>query len=148
MPEDRISFGESVIATILNGYDIPDPIGKKVNRAEVVILSSTLERDATEQIQKRVRRLYHTHAIGFIGFAPAAYAALRDLYPHERDFLILDVTNENTNLAFVRHGLLVDVGTLPSAYSRCCSPPARRERMTPRRRGGADCARRRNSRDT
>jgi hypothetical protein len=42
IPEDRVGFGEQVIATILNGYDIPNAIGKKANRAEVVILTSVL----------------------------------------------------------------------------------------------------------
>lgn len=128
--ENRVSFGESVIATILNGYDIADPFGKKANRAEVVILSSTLDKDVTEQIRDRIRKLYHTHSITFTAFAPVTYAVLRDLYPHERDFLVLDVATEDTDLAFVKGGLLVDVGTLPFGLNKLLDATHAAERMT------------------
>jgi hypothetical protein len=35
------------------------------------------------------------------------------LYPHEKDFLIMDVTGEATDIAFVKKGLLTDVATAP-----------------------------------
>lgn len=130
VPENRIGFGESVIATILNGYDIADPFGKKANRAEIVILSSTLDKDVTEQIRNRIRKLYHTHSISFTAFAPVTYAVLRDLYPHERDFLVLDVAMEDTDLAFVKAGLLVDVGTLQFGLNKLLDATHAAERMT------------------
>jgi hypothetical protein len=130
IPEDRVSFGETVVATILNGYEISDPYGKKANRAEVVIMSSTLDRKVTEEIRKRVRRLYHTHEIDITAFAPVTYAVLRDLYPHEKDFLVLDVGSEATDLTFVKHGLLADVGTLPLGRNQLLSATRAAERMT------------------
>lgn len=130
VPENRISNGESVIATILNGYDVPDPFGKKANRAEVVLLSSTLEKGITEQIRASIRRLYHTHTISFAAFAPVTYAVLRDLYPHEQDFLVLDVASEDTDLAFVKGGLLVDVGTLQFGLNKLLDATHAAERMT------------------
>lgn len=130
VPPERVSFGESVIATILNGYEIPDPIGKKANRAEVVILSSTLEKKVTEDIRTRVRKLYHTHTINFTAFAPVAYTVLRDLYPHEKDFLVLDVEADGTDLAFIKNGLLVDVGTLPQGLGSLFAASRTAERMT------------------
>lgn len=130
IPADRVSYGEAVIATILNGYDVPDPFGKRANRAEVVILSSTLDKDVTERIRASIRRLYHTHIISFAAFAPVTYAVLRDLYPHERDFLVLDVASEDTDLAFVKGGLLVDVGTLQFGLSTLLNATHAAERMT------------------
>ncbi|MDB5189881.1 MAG: hypothetical protein JWN49_207 [Parcubacteria group bacterium] len=126
----RVSTGESVIATILNGYEIPNPIGKRATRAEVVILSSTLEASVIDEIRTRVRKWYHTHEITFVAFAPATYTVLRDLYPHEKDFLILDVSGEGTDLAFVKAGLLVDVGTLPKGIHQLLDATRGAERMT------------------
>lgn len=112
VPEDRISSGESVIATILNGYETNQPYDKEITRIDLVILSSTLQKDVTEAIRKSIRSSFHTRAITMTSFAPVAYAVLRDMYPHERDFLVLDVTGEGTDVAFVKRGLLIDVGTL------------------------------------
>lgn len=111
--EDRIDSGQSVIATILNGYEIPNPFGKHVKRVELVILSSTILKSATEAIEAVLRKAFHTHTMTFTGFAPASYQVFRDLYPHERDYLLLDISGEGSDLAFVQRGLLLDVGSIP-----------------------------------
>lgn len=110
---ERVKSGESVIATILNGYEIANPFGKRAKRADLVILSSTLEEKTSKDIERMLRRIYHTHAITLTAFAPLSYAVLRDLYPHEKDFLILEVNGEATDLAFVKRGLLADVASIP-----------------------------------
>ncbi len=111
--EDRIDSGESVIATILNGYEIPNPFGKQVKRVELVILSSSLLKSVTEAIEKTLRKAFHSHEITFTGFAPVSYRVFRDLYPHENDYLILDIRGERSDLAFIQRGLLRDVGSIP-----------------------------------
>jgi hypothetical protein len=113
VPEDRIDSGESVIATILNGYEIPNPFGKQVKRAELVILSSTLLKSITHDIETALRKAFHTHQITFTGFAPASYQVFRDLYPHEHDYLLLDIRGVRSDLAYVQRGLLLDVGSVP-----------------------------------
>jgi hypothetical protein len=128
--DDRVHLGETVIATILNGYHIPSPIGKTASRAEVVLLSSTLEKAITEEVRSRLRRLYHTHTISFVAFLPTAYAVLRSLYPHEKDFLMLDVSAVGTGLAFVKGGLLVDIGRLPLGLQSLLAATRAAERMT------------------
>jgi hypothetical protein len=130
IPEGRVSLGDYVVATMLNGYHVPNPINKRAKRAEVVILSSTLDAAITEAVRKRVRKLYHTHAISFVAFLPTAYAVLRDLYPHEKDFLMLDVSSVGAGLAFVKSGLLVDVGHLPLGLDSLLIATRAAERMT------------------
>lgn len=110
---ERVRTGESVISSILNGYEVENPFGKKTKRADLVILSSTLERTVASAVQKVLRQAFHTADITFTAFAPLSYAVLRDLYPHEKDFLILEVEGEQTDLAFVKHGLLTDIASLP-----------------------------------
>lgn len=130
LPEERVSLGQSVIATILNGYDVPDGIGKKVNRAEIVILSSSLDEHITGELRARIKKLYHTHDISFVAFAPVAFTVLRDLYPHEKDFLVLSVAAEGTDMAFVKSGLLVDVGTFPHGINKLLDATRSAEQMT------------------
>ncbi|MDR3546964.1 MAG: hypothetical protein P4M11_01580 [Candidatus Pacebacteria bacterium] len=105
--------GESVIATMLNGYEVQHPFGKKVTRAELIILSSLIEKNAAESIEEVLRKTYHTHALTLTAFAPLAYMVFRDIFPHEKDFLVLDVSGKATDIAFVKRGLLVDVASLP-----------------------------------
>lgn len=114
LPQGRIESGESVIATMLNGYETNDPFGKKITRADLVILSSTVDRDLSEAVERTVRKSYHTHDVRITAFAPVAYELLRDLYPLQKDFLVLDVSGTGTDIAFVKNGLLVDVQSIQS----------------------------------
>lgn len=130
VPEGRVSLGESVVATQLNGYQVPNPLGKRATRAEVTLISSTLEAATVEEVRTRVRKLYHAHDISFVAFLPIAYAVLRDMYPHERDFLILDVSNVGTSVGFVKGGFIVDIGRLPLGLDSLLTATRAAERMT------------------
>lgn len=112
VPKGRVSSGHTVIATILNGYETPNPFGKRVTRAELVILASTLDKEVAHAIETSLRRAFHTHAIELTAFAPVAYTVFRDLYPHQKDFIVLDVSGTGTDAAFVKRGLLVEVRSI------------------------------------
>ncbi len=113
LPTGRISSGESAIAVRLNGYQTSQPFGKQAKLAEIVILSSTVEESITDKVRKALRASYHSHHITFTAFAPLAYIVLRDMYPHEREFMVIDVTGEATEMVFIRHGFLSSVLSVP-----------------------------------
>lgn len=112
IPEGKQESGEAVVATILNGYESRQPFGKHVKRADLVILSSLIDATVAQTVEKIVRRAFHTHDVHVTAFAPVAYEMLRDLYPHQRDFLVFDVAGTATDVVFVKNSLLIDVRTL------------------------------------
>jgi hypothetical protein len=112
VPEGYGKSGESLIATILNGYEIVKPYGKHVARAELIVLSSFLEKKVANDIEEVLRKTYHTHSIAITGFAPVAYAAFREVFPHEKDYIVLHVGAEASELAVIKRGLLVSVVSL------------------------------------
>lgn len=115
--DGRVSSGESVIATMLNGYETSLPFGKRVNRADIVILSSTLDTAVASAIETALRATYHTRSISFTAFASLTYTVFRDIFPHEKDYLIVDVTGEATDIVFVKRGLLASVVSVPLGVS-------------------------------
>ena len=115
--EGRVTTGEYVIATLLNGYETRHPFGKQATRAELVILSSTIESSMTETVLTSLRHIYHTRDIKLTAFAPVSYTVLRDLYPHEKDFMIVHVSGESTDLALVKRGVLVDVASVNGGFN-------------------------------
>ena len=109
IPEGYVKSAQSVIATLLNGYETPKPIGKKAARADVYILSSLIDKVISKNIEKALRKTYHTHALTLTAFASVSFSAFRNVYPHEKDFILLDVSGESTTIAFIQKGLLIDV---------------------------------------
>lgn len=107
-PPDKLVADESVIGTILNGYETRNPYGKKIHRASLIILTSLIDKNVSDTIVSTLRGLYHTKHILFIAGSSLRYQAMRIAFPHEREALILDVAGPSlTSIALVRGGLFV-----------------------------------------
>ncbi len=110
----RLLVDESIIGTILNGYETRDPYGKQAHRASIVILTSLIDERIAEVVHAIVRGLYDTKNIVSIAGSSLRYQAMRIAFPHERDALIADATGPLTSIALVRRGLLVAVTEVSS----------------------------------
>lgn len=117
VPEGKSLADESIIGTILNGYEIRDPYGKKVHRVEMVILTSFIDKQITNGIASLLQKLYHAERVLLIAGSSLRYQAMLKVFPHERDALILDVAGSLTSIALVRKGFLVAVVEVSSAYT-------------------------------
>ena len=76
------------------------------------MLSSSLEKEAARQIEASLRKAFHTGDIELTAFAPASYTVFRDLYPHQKDFVLLDVSGSGTDVTVVKRGMLIETHTV------------------------------------
>lgn len=109
VPPDKLLADESIIGTILNGYETHDPYGKQTLRASIVILTSLIDEQVVKSICSILRSLYRVGEIVSIAGSSLHYQAMRIVFPHERDALILDANGLSTSIALVRRELLVDL---------------------------------------
>lgn len=103
---------ELVIATLLNGYEVNNPFGKKASRAELIVLTSALDTALMETVRQLVRKTFHQPRISFAPFMPETYTVMRDLYPHQRDYVILDIGSEASEVLVAKHGLLISITSI------------------------------------
>lgn len=109
-------FDESIIGTLLNGYETKNPYGQRVHRAAVVILSSLIHRTVAEGIISILKTVFHTKSILPIAGNSIRYQALRALFPHERDAIIVDVTGASlVSVALIRRGVFVTMFQVSSS---------------------------------
>lgn len=102
----KLLADESVIGTILNGYETRNPYGKEVHRATVIILTSFIAEAVADGILATLRGLFHTKDILPIAGNSLRYQVMRDIFPHERNAIILDATGKSlTSVALVRKGI-------------------------------------------
>ena len=105
----KLLADESIIGTILNGYETRAPYGRRVHRASVIVLASFIDEKVSQAIVTMLRELFHTKNILSIAGNSLRYQAMRTVFPHERDLLILDGMGPLISTALVRKGLLVAV---------------------------------------
>ncbi|MBU6214441.1 hypothetical protein KGM48_01160 [Patescibacteria group bacterium] len=108
-PPGKMLVDESVIGTVLNGYETNNPYGKEAHRAEIMILTSLIDEVIAKNIVTTLRSVYHTRHVLPIAGTSLRYQAVRNIFPHERDALILDVTGPLTSIALIRNDLFVSI---------------------------------------
>jgi len=114
-PPGKVFVDESIIGTILNGYVTSDPYGKEAHRAELVILTSIIDEFVAKNIVSTLRSVYHTRQIIPIAGSSLRYQAVRRVFPHERDALIIDATGPLTSIALIRKNLFMSILQIPDA---------------------------------
>ncbi|MHB8860149.1 MAG: hypothetical protein ACYC48_00225 [Minisyncoccota bacterium] len=109
LPEKMLA-DESIIGTILNGYETRAPYGRSVHRASIIVLTSLIERSVAHEIISALEHLYHTKAILPISGSSLRYQTIRNTFPHEQDAIILDAISKSlTSIALVRKGVFVSM---------------------------------------
>lgn len=116
-PAGEILSDVSVIGTTLNGYETRNPYGKHAHRASVIMLASFVDERMLRDIRTALRSFYHIRNISFIASNSLRYQAVRFLFPHERDALLLDVASQLTSASVVRGGFMVDMAEVAAPAS-------------------------------
>jgi len=107
VPPKKFLADESIIGTILNGYETHSPYGKKVRRASLIIMTTLIDKNISDTVVSTLSGLYHTKNILPIAGNSLRYQAMRNAFPHEREALILDATGPIISIALIRKGLFV-----------------------------------------
>jgi hypothetical protein len=112
-PSGKLLGNESIIGTILNGYETRKPYGKRAKRAAILVLTSYISEEVAGGILSYVGKLFHTKRVLHIAKCSLRYQAMRAAFPHEPDALILDISNVAISIVLVRRGLFSVVIEVP-----------------------------------
>jgi hypothetical protein len=105
-PPKRLLADEFVVGTVLDGYTIKEPVGQRASRVNIIILSSFIDESLSLGIAATLRKLFHTTAIRLVAAAALRGEALRTVFPHEEDYLAVDIAGDSVTTTLLRHGLL------------------------------------------
>jgi hypothetical protein len=114
LPDNDIAIIErKILHTKLNGYEVKNPYGKKTTQMEMIATISISSKKVVAAIENRVQNLFHGKTLHFGSFPVALFSAVRDIFPAEKDFLILDITGEATDVSLVNGDLLIGSTSFP-----------------------------------
>lgn len=119
--EELSSKGEIVehriIQTRLNGYSTSNPYNKKAKSLEIAFFASFIEKDVLESIRRVVDKHFHIRHNEISSFSLAAFSAITAILPVEKDFLIVDIRGEVTDLSLITDGTLIKNLSFPLGKS-------------------------------
>lgn len=122
LPEGHDPLDSAIIATSLNGYAIEEPVGKRAKRLEAVVMSSSIERLFKSAADNALKSEAHLTGAAFASFPWVSYSSLSALYPHERDYLIMDAAGLATDITLVSRGRVARVASCGAGLATLLSP--------------------------
>ena len=90
-PKDVRIIEKKIVQMRLNGYEIKNPYNQKTSRMEISMTVGISSGKVIDSIERRLRNFFHAKTIHFGAFPVAAFSAIRDIFPNERNFLIIDI---------------------------------------------------------
>src|SRR5262249_1914722 len=114
LQEGMVQTEDTVAATLLNGYEVSNPVGRKSTKAEIILLSSSVLKEVYDLIKRELAGFSHQRDIRFFSFPSVIYTALRTAFPYEKDYIALRVGGQATELVHVARGYPVAVARVDS----------------------------------
>ncbi len=108
---------QKIIQTRLNGYETAKPFGKKTLSAEVSVYTSFVPSVFIQKVKSLLSETFHSTQIEAHSFAVAAYSVIRDVYPDQNDFLLVDISGEMTEISVAKKGALLETISIPLGHN-------------------------------
>ncbi|MCR4334819.1 MAG: hypothetical protein NUV47_03800 [Patescibacteria group bacterium] len=103
--EDMMIIEHKSLNIKLNGYEVLDPVGKKAHLIELPILASAISKDIFSKVENVVSRSFNFQKSLAHSFTLLSCSIINDIFPDEKDFMLIDVNGELTNMDIVRNGI-------------------------------------------
>jgi len=102
----------NILQVKLNGYPTAKPIGLSARELEFSIFLSVSPDRVLKKIKENIGRHFR-QKVTFSSFLLAAFLVTRDFFPHQNDYLLIDVGGEITDVSLVRDSVLVRSVSFP-----------------------------------
>jgi len=106
-----------VIEMRLNGYATSSPYGKSAKELELHFFASVSPAGVFEKIRELALSHFPVSHFDSHTFPLVAFASLRNIFPNEEHFLIVQVGGELTELTIVKSGVIAETVSFPLGHN-------------------------------
>ncbi|OGI85949.1 hypothetical protein A3A01_00920 [Candidatus Nomurabacteria bacterium RIFCSPLOWO2_01_FULL_39_17] len=98
---------------MLNGYEAPNPVNQKAKMLSMTLFFSMSPEIFLKKIEEAICRYFHCPRIKFSSFTMASFTIVRDLFINQRDFLLVDIRGELTDISMIKQDILKETASFP-----------------------------------
>ena len=110
--ESLRAIESKVIQVKLNGYPTAEPANLSASELEISIFLSVAQERTLKGVEEIITNEYHSPIV-FSSFLSASFIVVRDFFPHESDYLLVEVGGEVTDVTLVRESALIQSASVP-----------------------------------
>ena len=98
---------ESKISHIrLNGYPSEDPIGKMCSSISLELYIVIAPKSVLKKIEYYMQKTWNGVSVRFLSYGYVAFSVIRDLFPTEHSFLVVDIGGEVSDIMLVKQNTI------------------------------------------
>jgi hypothetical protein len=105
------------VKTMLNGYETEDPIDQKVEEVDMTLFMSMSPEHILQSFEKSVSKYFHHNTVKFSSFTMASFAVMKNIFPDQPNFLLIDVGGEVTDISMVKKNVLRESISFPLGHN-------------------------------
>ena len=106
------SIETQTIRARLNGYDTHEPLGVSAKELELTIFLSIASEPTLKNIEETISRVY-TAPVVFSTFLSMTYLVSRDYFPHQQNYMLIDIGAEVSDISLVKENGLQQSFSFP-----------------------------------
>lgn len=110
---DAVVLEESLVEAALNGYATHEPLQKMTKDLKVSLLISLMSASFSERVFASIDRVMSNYSLHPHSYGLTAFSIIRDIFPEEKNFLIVDIDGEVTDIAVVKDEILSESISFP-----------------------------------
>lgn len=110
---DKLSKDSELVAVLVNGYRLKNPLNKTVNNIRSINFNLDLKSDKISWIKQILDDYFPSSKFVFKSSLFETYKGILEKYPDKDDFLLIDIAGEMTELLLVKN----DMPILSSNFS-------------------------------
>jgi cell division ATPase FtsA len=115
---DSLTGGERTIElknikTSLNGYETINPLNKEAKSLEMTVFVSISPEEILKKIEDSILKFFNITELKFISSSLASFILVRDLFTDQRNFLLIDIGGELTDIEMTKKDILRESISFP-----------------------------------
>lgn len=111
-PDTRL-LEKRVINIRLNGYDVEEPIGKKVKELELTLFSSYISQQIMAEVESTLHAAFAIRNIHHFSYGLVSWNASRIIFPDIHNAFFIDVSGETTDISLIVRDILIETISFP-----------------------------------
>jgi len=111
--EDVVIVESNTMSARLNGYSVLSPDGKSASSVELSLFISMSPKEVLSKIESSVQSASHRSTVHFHTSIFSVFTTMRDTFADTKDFLIVDVGGELTDISFIEADVILENASFP-----------------------------------
>jgi len=96
----------------LNGYKTNNPFGKKTMSFEMFLFLTASPEKVIDFVAYEIKKFFNL-PVKFSSFVLPSFVTIRDIFPDDRNFIMIDVAGEITDVSLIKDDILLETSSFP-----------------------------------